>query len=808
MKILSIHARNFRVHADTYVQVPKEGITGLIGSNESGKSSLLEAAMWALFGTDATRGTKDGIRWSGAPSRRTASVVLRFEVGGKTYRIERGETAAKLFDERTGAILADGTTPVNVEAPKILGMQHREFAASYLVLQKDVARIASMGPTERQAFVRQVMGVGRIDDGLKACREQKSKLAKERDGLEEGLGKREPLAQAVGVAERTREDAVRALAERRGLLERAEAAHAEAERSLSESNRTKEAAELHDRQRAQATSATEQAAIEIQRLEVRAKSEREAERRLAEAAPELERSPGLRAAVDQLASAGATVRERERLAEQRESLAAEIEGLRDRIAEAREVAGRPNPDRLEQAAKRLVDTDHRLHELRSARQARVRTHEVECERARAAVRTVEGRIAEIEAAGSQAGCPTCMRALGEAFDSVLESLHAELRQEVERVGAAETEAQMARAVVDDDELEAQVERDAAATEFKRLQRVSQDAALAQRDADRMAERLSAAEAELGTVGTLLESLPSVEFSQARLDEVTAELERIEELDRSLAGDRGIVSLIEDTQARLTERREMLQHAEAELVAAEAVLAELSFDADAHAEVAAAAEKARDLRDGERVALARAEEVATAAEASRTAARRALDDYDAKAVRLEEVAADLRAHNEAAGRLVDFRAAIAGTIRPEMEELMSGFVHLLTDGRHEAVTLTDDFQAVLHESGSQAEVVSGGAEDIAALAMRLAVSQMIAERAGHPLSLLILDEPFGSLDETRRASVLSLIRRLRRTFQQVVVISHVAETRDMVDHAIEMEFDEAAGRSRVVAGRLTAIEGVA
>ncbi|KKK49538.1 hypothetical protein LCGC14_3134060, partial [marine sediment metagenome] len=90
-------------------------------------------------------------------------------------------------------------------------------------------------------------------------------------------------------------------------------------------------------------------------------------------------------------------------------------------------------------------------------------------------------------------------------------------------------------------------------------------------------------------------------------------------------------------------------------------------------------------------------------------------------------------------------------------------------------------------------------DIAALAMRLAISQMIAERAGHPLSLLILDEPFGSLDETRRANVLTLIRRLGGVFRQIIIISHVAETRDAVDHIIELEFDEVEGRTRILNG---------
>jgi exonuclease SbcC len=74
--------------------------------------------------------------------------------------------------------------------------------------------------------------------------------------------------------------------------------------------------------------------------------------------------------------------------------------------------------------------------------------------------------------------------------------------------------------------------------------------------------------------------------------------------------------------------------------------------------------------------------------------------------------------------------------------------------------------------------------------------MIAERAGQPLSLLILDEIFGSLDEDHRASVVELLRNLADRFPQVILITHIDSVRDGFDRIVRVGFDQRRGTSVV------------
>jgi exonuclease SbcC len=111
-----------------------------------------------------------------------------------------------------------------------------------------------------------------------------------------------------------------------------------------------------------------------------------------------------------------------------------------------------------------------------------------------------------------------------------------------------------------------------------------------------------------------------------------------------------------------------------------------------------------------------------------------------------------------------------------------------------------------EDGVPKPVISGGEQDVANLCLRLAISQMIAERAGQSFSLLILDEVFGSLDEARRQNVVELLRGLGDRFEQVILITHVEQVREGLDRVISVRYDEETGCSVVTQTEAAALEG--
>ena len=114
---------------------------------------------------------------------------------------------------------------------------------------------------------------------------------------------------------------------------------------------------------------------------------------------------------------------------------------------------------------------------------------------------------------------------------------------------------------------------------------------------------------------------------------------------------------------------------------------------------------------------------------------------------------------------------------------------LTQGRYAEVELDEDYQLHVRDEGKLFPLprFSGGEEDLANLCLRIAVSQIIAERGGAaPMNFIILDEIFGSQDATRKGNILRSLKNLSGQFRQVILITHVEDVKDALPYALSVD----------------------
>ena len=98
MQLYRVRLVNFRQHADTNLEFGP-GITGIFGSNGAGKTTILEAIAWAIYGVQAARGDKDSIRRHGAKGKAGVEVEVEFRLGAHEYRVTRTLSTATLVQD-------------------------------------------------------------------------------------------------------------------------------------------------------------------------------------------------------------------------------------------------------------------------------------------------------------------------------------------------------------------------------------------------------------------------------------------------------------------------------------------------------------------------------------------------------------------------------------------------------------------------------------------------------------------------------------------------------------------------------------
>jgi exonuclease SbcC len=85
-----------------------------------------------------------------------------------------------------------------------------------------------------------------------------------------------------------------------------------------------------------------------------------------------------------------------------------------------------------------------------------------------------------------------------------------------------------------------------------------------------------------------------------------------------------------------------------------------------------------------------------------------------------------------------------------------------------------------------ELYSGGEAFRIDFAIRIALSRLLARRAGAHLRSLFIDEGFGTQDARGREQLVSAIHRVQDDFDRILVITHIEEMKDSFPVRIEVE----------------------
>lgn len=784
MRPLELTIEGFKSHLDQHTfSFDGRTLFGIVGPIGAGKSSILEAIIFALYGKTPKheRDTKKLVNSRAEDAR----VHMLFDVDDRSWEVTRvlrrkgtAEIVLRRFKE--SSVEAAGERAVNARIEELLGLEFRAFCSSVVLPQGEFDRFLKATPGERSKILKGIFRLERVDLLREASKARESELkgriqsfAAEREGLRADPDLLEQLRTDLAGAE------ARAAATREGVAEagKIEAEIAGAKESITEiDRRIEEAAAKLDglpdaatlEKLAENQDRLRQALEDAAKAAVKARDElARIEAGLAEVAEEVGTDEGLRGARDLARDRARTLAELEGLEEEEGSLKESVAGAEGLLAK--------RSAEFEGASAALAGAETKLAELRHHHAAHLLRKEVV----------------------ANASCPVCNQLVGKPPAA---GRAPGLKPGEEAVLKAKTKAEATRSSVE---------------EARRgLSLASERLAAAKARAEEKAGEAARLDRELTElVGAVPDPLAEVESRLLRLDKARA---LVDGARKSVAEIETVERRAEESMGEATELRrrfaadligvcgwlhipapdigsEVTELIDASKRAADAAAAMIEADRRRRVEVEKSAEGAERALDEirERLGLAPGSSITGSLEeantrigalrAEITAVEKAIQratQIDAESEALlgrkdiySRLSADLT-DNRFIAYLLDGRRRLLSRIGSEKLFELTGRYRFDDEG--EFAIVDDRSDAV-----RTADTLSGGETFLASLALALALAEAVTQEGGR-LGCFFLDEGFGSLDPESLDLALVGIENLATPERLIGLISHVSGIQTLDD----------------------------
>jgi exonuclease SbcC len=833
---VELSMRNFMCYRESVPPLSFEGIhTACIsGDNGNGKSALIDAMTWALWGKTRAKSDDDLVHLG----ETDMEVNFDFTVGEQPYRIIRKHSKPKrqsgagktilefqiASDGSFRSITADSIGQTQQKIIDVLHMDYTTFVNSALLLQGRADEFTIKRPVERKQVLADILGLSFYDRLEERAKEQ----AKEQEAVKAQL---ESTIRDIDQEFSQKPTWEAQLEESQNQFSEVEKVVTEQESRLNSLRQEKETLESKKSRLTQIEDHLAKMTKDLERWDDQAKQhllrlkeydELIARRaHIAEGYSRFSEAKKLSDELDRKLRLVTTLNERKHQLEMTITRAGQALVKDHAVAQSRIDELEAGSQKLPLVRKELHQVQAQLHQLAELEE-KLRREKEKNQELRTQVNylqssktQLEREIIEIEEKLrlllTQEGtkCPLCETELAAEGLKVIEAKYTDDRQrklEALKLNGVELAQKTTELEVQESEIsrrETGLNQDRASLQAK-AGVLSQEISKAEEAGDKLAEArknlagieehlarrdfaaieqraLSQLEGELAGLGY---DAGQHEAARQRL----TDLEPFEELKRKLEEAERLISQEKEAVSRAEEAGWELRHSletdnqkrqvlDEELKQLPQLASDLSQLETEHQALEARRKQAQEVVWSVKGKLERLAELEIK--------RREKENLIAQASKQEKVYKDLA---QAFGKKGIQALLIEGAL-PEIETEANGLLARMTDNRMHlkietqretksgSVVETLDIK-ISDELGTRNyEMYSGGEAFRINFAIRIALSKLLARRAGAPLPTLVIDEGFGTQDSVGMEKIKEAINSIQDDFDKILVITHIEELRD-------------------------------
>jgi len=686
MILKTLTLKNYRKFKNVLIEFP-DGVTGVLGLNGVGKSTIFEALAWVLYGSVAARTSTDQIKREGSLPTDPCRVELDFIFEDDNYRIVREMKGKNLTAQATatvnGKIAATGAEIVSKYIQKRLGMDFKSFFTSIFAKQKELNTLSSMNASERRPLILRMLGIDSLDEVIKEINSDKrnklSLIEKLTQDLvdENGKEKIEKFNEKIKELEQQRKD-----------------------------------------------------------NELLIKKDKENFQNLKNEKDEIEKKcKSLKDDFENINKKKEEIIEKKTLFENKNKIADEIKKLNEKIKnregsvsqQKKKLANFSNIDQnISNLEKRSIEISKKVEVYIK----KIEKKNTLLSKNKDEIIQLDTKKIKIEKIGPEAKCPTCERVLADQYKNLISKFEKEKSEKEKEIINFEKDI---KSLIESKE---KINR-----EYQALQKKNNYLNKQLREKER--------------IETTIENIEN-EIDQEKVD-LKDKQEKFKDLKQIKFDIKEYEKIITKTDQIYNKYQESLKI--------------LNIKKDAFNSINISIERK---------------------ESNKKLINQKIDNFKDKISDLKEYKERIKndkiiVHN--LGMLSDvmssFRTHLISRIRPTLSSYASDFFERLTDGKYNELELDKDYNLLIYDEGKSYSIerFSGGEEDLANLCLRLAISEVITERAGGLFNFIILDEIFGSQDTIRRNNIMKALNSLSSKFRQIFLITHVENVKDDMEHTI-------------------------
>jgi len=815
------------------------------GQNGSGKSSILDAMTWSLFG----RARKHDESVINIQSE-AAQVSLTFEYEGNLYRVirtnPRGKTSSLEFHiQQPGSNgTPDGWKPLtesslretDLKIVEVLRLDYETFINAAFFLQGEADQFTQRSPADRKKILSQILNLGIWEDYRRKTfqnrREVEGEITRldgrsaeirleldQEDGRRQQLDELEEQLTGAADARKKQEDELteiekyqQTLSEQAKLSDSLEQQLEKKEQKLEDLRsrllpRTKEQEEAY-KILDQEEQVQEQAGVWKKAKKDLAELDKTAQKFLIE---ERQRQEPLSVIASEKALLLQELSNLEQENVSIDGLLKSIPALKDTLAE--------KEGGIASAEKDLNERDEKKAELEDA-QAKLAEARAETPRLFQEMKQLEKRIQDLEEVGG-ADCPLCGQPMGEAERK---DLIADLKEKGKEKGDRYRENKTILAEADQTVQKLQEEISLLSKAEKELRRTRQEYDRLTLDLTQLetkqdawkkvgAKRLKEVQTQLEKntfapeahkkLAKIDDGLKTIGYDPEEHDQVRSQVEegeklqdKLGEIDKARAALVPLEREISDIADTIEKEREELDEISKTLAKTLEVFDDLAKHEPDHQK---AEKELLSLREKENILQRQFGAAQQKVNVLETQKER-LVGLDKKLSSFREKVRLHKQLEEAFGKN-GVPALLIEQALPQIEIKANEILGRLSDGAMSVRFITQreykdskradlketlDIQIADRAGVRDYEMFSGGESFRINFAIRLALSHVLAQRAGARLQTLVIDEGFGSQDEIGRQRLTEAITLVKDDYKKILVITHIDALKDIFSTQLQVE----------------------